>query len=739
MRRFLPLLAGFFAVVLPVAALENGCHAGTNTVVPYAAGIFTSDIEENGTGFFRVMRRSDGRWWTIDPLGRGVVLLGVDHVKYQGFWSARTTRMRYLETNRRKFPNKSDWETNTLARLKSWGFNMLGGGCDPALERRNLAHCRSIRLSNALCLGKVSPERSICPHEGSPCTMFPNVFHPDFEALCNDVARKECAPNRNDAWLVGYFIDNELAWWGRGALDSGLFDAVAKLPSGHSAKVAQARFLAARGISGECPVAVKVDFLRLAAERYFSIATSAIRRADPNHLILGARFAGVNGAHPVVWEISGKYCDVVTLNCYPWADLDRNEMRMTRKLDSARVADVFSELHARTGRPLLVTEWSFPALDSGLPCKHGAGQRFRTQELRVKASELFAKTMLALPFMLGYNYFMWVDQPPEGLSDAFPEDSNYGLVRENGEAYGGLTSMFARLHHDVARWRNAGIPSTKDPPPRVGASADRARSALAVVGGCVRDGDRYCVTNNAGLSLEGRVGGPSIFENVSLSGVSLGRFTGMLCDQVDGKSRWRNLSRVTAAEWHNGSLIATGEGGDARSRFSFRFSISPVANQPWFLCELIEINNLGTVPMAISAVLFRQLAPYAADKVGEETFRGTPNLWQVPMADAWFRKADGAYFGGWSCAPSVAGFDYYMSADKRLQHPDAKFVPPTRGVIAPGDKCVLAGTVWMLSICGITGGRAAWDGTVERLENLAGGWGRVCDDLVVDGWNYTNR
>ena len=30
-------------------------------------------------------------------------------------------------------------------------------------------------------------------------------------------------------------------------------------------------------------------------------------------------------------------------------------------------------------RPMIITEWSFPALDSGLPCKHGAGMRVDTQ------------------------------------------------------------------------------------------------------------------------------------------------------------------------------------------------------------------------------------------------------------------------------------------------------------------------------------------------------------------------
>ena len=72
-------------------------------------------------------------------------------------------------------------------------------------------------------------------------------------------------------------------------------------------------------------------------------------------------------------------------------------------------------------------------MDSGLPCTCGAGQRFLTQRERTAATELCAKTFLSLPFLIGYDYFMWRDEPPEGLSDNFPEDTNYGLVDVNDE------------------------------------------------------------------------------------------------------------------------------------------------------------------------------------------------------------------------------------------------------------------------------------------------------------------
>lgn len=57
--------------------------------------------------------------------------LGVDHVKFNGFrCEADGNRMRYRETNIRTFKTRPAWATNTVARLKSWGFNALGAGCD---------------------------------------------------------------------------------------------------------------------------------------------------------------------------------------------------------------------------------------------------------------------------------------------------------------------------------------------------------------------------------------------------------------------------------------------------------------------------------------------------------------------------------------------------------------------------------------------------------------------------------
>ena len=676
----------------------------------YASDSFMPDVKDVASGFFRVVEK-DGRWRVIDPLGRGMVLLGVDHVTYYGHHSQRTGRSIHLEVNKKKFPDKRDWENDTIMRLRKWGFNLLGAGCDPALKHRGLVHTIFLSIGDGLCWNQERPDLYICPNEHRPCSAFPNVFHPQFAAWADWKARELCAPNRDDPWLFGYFIDNELAWWGRGASDTGLFDAVSRLPDDHSAKIAQKKFLAERGASGAPSKDVKLEFLKLAADIYFRVSSEAIRRHDPNHLVMGARFAGIWGAHPVVWETAGKYCDLVTFNVYPWADLDRNAVFMDRSTNSERAADVFTRQYGYLKKPMLVTEWSFPALDSGLPCTGGAGQRFRTQAQRTQATELFARTMLSLPFLIGYDYFMWVDEPAAGISDAFPEDSNYGLINEKGDAYPEITSMFERLHREVAERGSVQMPQERAARTERGMTVAEllARHPLFDGSGrtsakCSLNGGEYAFENKAGLRLHGRIGGGHVLDAVELNGRTLGSFNGMLCENVDGGRRWHDATRVVDARLRNETLLVTSEGARANGGgFSLTYAIRGYGDKQWFLCELVEAKNTGDKPIDVRSFYFREYAPYFADKL-KMNVKQVPNLWKAPRRDAWFRQSDGAYFGGITFAPTAAFFAYHIMDNGRSQHPDAEFTPEQKLVLQPGETYRPAeGSMWMLAICGLDG------------------------------------
>ncbi len=422
-------------------------------------------IRGKATGFF-YPKQIDGTWWMIDPNGRGFYMVGTDHISYHVHWCEKLGYAPYHRNMKAKYGSEAAWADVVAGQLEAWGFNTLPANHSRLLRHRHFAHILWCGWGSGF-----SPIDDIVPK--TTWTGVPNVFSPKWARHCDKLARRQCAPNKDDPWVIGYFIDNELEWYGKIHTTWGVFVEAWKKPAEHSAKQAWLKFvrqqvqdiktfnahwgtkltsfdeLAKHTEPGQpkCDAAKDVahGFLRLAVERYFKIAAEAIRRYDPNHLVLGCRFAG--GA-PDIWDIAGKYCDVVSLNTYPRIDVEMGVR--------ASFIGYLKQCHAKCGRPMMITEWSFPALDAGLPCKHGAGMRVDTQAQKTKCFQHYQTLLFSLPFMVGSNYFMWVDEPALGISKTFPEDSNYGLTNVDGKPYKLLTEACARLNPRVYELHLAG-------------------------------------------------------------------------------------------------------------------------------------------------------------------------------------------------------------------------------------------------------------------------------------------
>lgn len=723
-RRAATVFAAFAAVLCAACASAGG----TQVEGGYFSRSFAPGIAGRATGFFHVEKTADGRWWAIDPLGRGFVPMGVDLVRSNGFKSRTTGRSAYNETILQKSGSLEAWRTNTVSRLKSWGFNTLGARSDRKLERRGLAHVISLSIGLSMCGDDSDESLWICPYENHPSRAFPNVFDEAFAVRCDEIAAKACAPNRDDPWLFGYFTDNELAWWGRGARGSGdgLFDAVMAKPESHSAKKALRAFLAERGVADDPSAEVKLDFLRLAADRYFKTVCAAIRRHDPNHLVLGARFAGPDGAHDAVWECAGKYCDVVSFNFYAWVDLDRNAVRVASDPFSRTATDEIARRYAAAKRPLFITEWSFPALDSALPCSVGAGQRFRTQAERAAACELFAKTVLSAPQVVGYNYFMWVDEPADGLHAQFLENCNYGLVDENDEPYRELTSMFARIQSEAGKMRMAEAPEPKackaDPGVKHGDFVARL-PAPSGTGGAMfsRSGETYGVATRGGLVLSGRIDEGPVLSRVSLKGRDLGRI-GIMADFDDAKTRWRPVSNILRAdfeEWKGwGRLTLSGTGADksGEEAFCVDAAIFIHPDKPYFTIDVLNVRNIAGRALDLKALYFVQTPDFMQDARLDAPGR-IPNLWKAPCRDGWVDASSGAWWGGMTLSSVCTLFRYYITVKDGMQefHSDARFNFPAGGRtdaaagiarLHSGNSFKPCGRVWALFCAGEGGAEA---------------------------------
>ena len=695
-------------------------------------------------GFYRARRAAAGAWRLIDPDGKPTVWLGVDHVKFDGFrCEADGNRRHYRETNERRFGTREAWASNTVERLRDWGFNGLGAGCDNALFKGSgLGRCVFLALGDsATSDDEQNHEHYLVRNFHTPGTAFPNVFNPDFAERCDRAAAKVCAANREDREVLGYFIDNELAWEGRnrGATRPwGLFDAACAKPRGNTARMAVEDLLARHGlkVGDDIPLAVKEEFVGIVAERYFSATSSAIRKYDPNHLVLGCRFAGAI-VPDGVWQMAGRHCDIVTLNAYARTDLARGEVWFWYRDRFLPIGEALTKISALAGRPVMLTEWSFPAFDSGLQCRYGAGQRFDTQLERAWASALYARKVLSLKCVVGYDYFMWVDMPEKGISYRFPEDTNYGLVREDGTEYRELTAALAKVQRgaETAAWGQAALPSS---------SLDRAccpqRAALAAIYDPVTNAaarppsftfsnGAYCVKNAAGLELGGRIGGRFPIDKIALAGRDYGRFSAMIQTQgaFNPKSRSgydissHGVKNVSGVDWREsdgrGILSLTCDTGAALLDLEIR--IAPESRN--FIAEVKRVANTGKSPLAVDAILLLPYAPFT--NVVEAAKRPGPSLMALPHCTrAWLARDSGRHLGVLTDSPFIETIDFWRDKSGG-PHPDVLFTPvrPAHGgrlVIAPGKSWTPEAPLHALIRAG-EGGAEEWGRFSRRVPRVA--------------------
>ncbi len=385
-------------------------------------------------GYFRVEQRN-GVWWFIDPSGSPVLSIGVDHISYEADKIQGTQDCPYAAALDKLYPDRNTWGLATLARIRMWGFNTIGAWSDPALFNRDVPY--TVILDIDLRAGADW-------WRGKPA----DVFDPKFDAAAREVAGKNCAPRRNDPNLIGYFSDNELRWGPDWRGKEAMLEMYLKLPEGSAGRDAAIEFLrhqyadiaklnlawgtnssgfeklAAPGTTD----AYKQDselFLERVAARYFSVCAEAIRATDPNHLYLGARFAGrVSDA-----ALKGaRAADVVSVNIY---DFDPRPL--------------VENMYQVTQKPILITEFAFRSEDSGLPNTRGAGPKVPDQQARAKAYTDYVTRLESLPEAVGYHWFEWVDEPKEGRFDG--ENSNYGLVDINDKPYQEFVDAVKQANH----------------------------------------------------------------------------------------------------------------------------------------------------------------------------------------------------------------------------------------------------------------------------------------------------
>jgi hypothetical protein len=356
--------------------------------------------DEAGNGAITVERR--GRWSFVAPDGRPFPSLGVTH--------ADDTNLRYPHNETvwrdRYGGSRRRWlQEGLVADLESWGFTTIGATSEYVSGTGLGVTGRPVDLGHSAGLDGADLSTGGLPYvlelhvlqieawNGHPAYRDPR--DPAFAQWCDHVARTICRPD--DALLVGYVLVDGPAWRGH--------------PTG-------------AGFDGPLDEIV---------EAYYATVAAAVRRHDPNHLLLGDRFGTRAGAPPEVLDAAARHMDVLSVQTFPGPEPGAFEAAI----------EVVEGWHRRTGLPVLVADTGNWCPTTMNPHRTGSA---RDQAERAAGYVRTAEALAALDWCLGWHWCSYVENPQRGWGIKDPWDEPYPEL---------VAAMSAVNREVVARWADA--------------------------------------------------------------------------------------------------------------------------------------------------------------------------------------------------------------------------------------------------------------------------------------------
>jgi hypothetical protein len=381
------------------------------------------DVRVKATGFFHV-EKIDSKWWFVDPEGYLFFSNGSCCINSQSDL-ARISGREYIFTSippdndpaadrhsekrdrinsfyswnlfRRLGPDwYQKWINLTVSRMNSWGINTIGNWSDDNLGNSHQKAYVATLDGWGIETGTMG---------------MPDVYAQGYVAMIDSAAAAQCAPKKEDPYLIGYFIGNELPWPGRET------DLTQVILDGKETPIKKAlqEFLS----DGDTPEKRK-KFAYDSYSKFIEIVCTAIKKYDPNHLNLGLRF-GDTPAEGIIMA-SEKFFDVFSINHYGYE----------------APVDEIQEIYRMTGLPVIIGEFHFGVPGRGLA--PGLAQT-KNMEERAVAYRYYVENAAAHPALIGAHWFQWIDQPSTGRFDG--ENYNIGLVDVTDQPYPEMTSATA--------------------------------------------------------------------------------------------------------------------------------------------------------------------------------------------------------------------------------------------------------------------------------------------------------
>ena len=368
-----------------------------------------------GSGYFRI-EKIDERWWFVDPDGYLFLSHGVDCVNPGGGGNTRDLDKRtnmfkelppeqFRQSNRnRESASFGSWNlyrrygenfreianARVIKRMEKWGLNTIANWSSETVYGLN-------KKAHTLQLRGLSMDGSLMG--------LADVYIPGFAAQMDSTMQTYLPINKDNPWILGYFVGNEPSWLGQ---EARLCDLILE-GEDRPIKTELQKYLQ----DGNTPERKK-EFIYNTFNIFLQTVKTTMKRYDPNHLNLGIRFGNLNELDETLMEICRNAFDILSFNCY---DLKPGEEMMDRVI---RLADM----------PMIIGEYHFGTVDRGMA---QSLWQVNSQKERGVAYRYYTEQGYAHPGLIGTAYFQWCDQDLIGRGDG--ENYNCGLIDVTDRPY----------------------------------------------------------------------------------------------------------------------------------------------------------------------------------------------------------------------------------------------------------------------------------------------------------------
>lgn len=417
---------------------------GAATLVPRGAqGLESTALDRFGglksvrfdaSGYFRIEKTD--RWWFVTPDGNAFLSFGLNHpnedyIKQDynvEFWKKEFGVQSVSDPGFR-----DGFVKKVMSDLSKFGMNSLG---THSLKDR----FGTLTVPYVQALFFVKTPYWMKPTEDK----FVDVFAPAFEQQCNRIVRRVITPRKSDPYLLGYtFTDcpiltdgdadghgqvsygraqSDLPTWPRVLrnlghvsqgkrvyveLMRGRYVNIEDFNSVYKTKFSSFDDLLGSENWSDVLKSDAVDdvvdnrtFLLKIMDQYYTVACAAIRRVDPNHLILGDILNAQTGTPDEVVSLVSKHTNLVAYQTYSQYD------------EHKALLDRWSRV---SGKPLYHADTSFCVPYEQMPDPIGA--LCPDQESRAQRFYESASRSLSRPDVIGWNWCGWMDMWAAWKSD----------------------------------------------------------------------------------------------------------------------------------------------------------------------------------------------------------------------------------------------------------------------------------------------------------------------------------